>query len=108
MIENQILTFQELRTANVERCENSFKHSINDWSPSDWAMAATGELGELCNLLKKRLRGEDINQQDISHELADTVIYLDLLATRLDIDLAEAVRRKFNIVSERIGSDVKL
>lgn len=104
----EILSFQELRAANVERCENSFKHSINDWSPSDWAMATTGELGELCNFLKKRMRGEDVNQQDIADELADVCIYLDLLAARVGVDLASAVRSKFNEVSLRVNSDVRL
>lgn len=102
------LSFEDLRKANVERCENSFKHSINDWSPSDWAMATTGELGELCNFLKKRHRGETVNQKDIADELADVCIYLDLLAARLGVDLADAVRSKFNEVSVRVGSEVKL
>ncbi len=107
-MKNRSLDFLELRVASVVRCENSFKKSVDDWSPSDWAIATTGELGELCNLLKKRLRGEVIDQQDIADEIADTLIYLDLLAARLDIDLGEAVRRKFNVVSERVGSPIKL
>ena len=103
-----VLPLQELRKANVERCETSFKHSINDWSPAEWAMATTGELGELCNLLKKRHRGEEINQKDIADEIADTLIYLDLLAACLGIDLTEAVISKFNEVSIRVGSDIRI
>lgn len=35
--------------------------------------------------------------------MADVVCYLDLLATFYGVDLAEAVIRKFNRVSERQG-----
>ena len=97
------LDFADLRKANLARLPAFGHDTVRDWTPSDWAMATTGELGELCNLLKKRLRGEDIPQQDIAFELADTLIYLDLLAAVLDIDLAAAVIEKFNIVSVRRG-----
>jgi NTP pyrophosphatase (non-canonical NTP hydrolase) len=97
------LTFNELREANVGRCEDAF-HPVDAWSPSDWACAVAGEVGEACNLIKKLRRGEDVPQQDIAFELADAVTYLDLLAARLGIDLGEAVREKFNIVSERVHS----
>ena len=107
------LTFRQLARSNKERCEDGFGHKFDPevkdyWTASDWVMATVGELGELANLLKKRRRGEDIPQIEIEHEIADTLIYLDLLATHLDIDLEKAVRRKFNIVSDRVGSNVKL
>lgn len=101
------LTFEELRLANVERCEQSF-HPCDDWTPSDWFMATAGELGEAGNLLKKVRRGEPQQRGAIADELADTLIYLDLLAHRLGIDLGEAVRSKFNVVSDRVGSEVRL
>ena len=101
------LTFNELRQANVERCEQSF-HQVNDWSPTDWATALAGEIGEACNLIKKRRRGEEVADELIAHELADAVTYIDLLAARLGIDLGEAVRAKFNLVSDRVGSQIKL
>lgn len=101
------LTFNELRQANVERCEQSF-HRLDEWSPTDWATALAGEIGEACNLIKKRRRGEDVADEAIAHELADAVTYIDLLAARLGIDLGEAVRAKFNLVSDRVGSQIKL
>ncbi len=67
-----------------------------------------GEGGELCNMLKKRRRGEAIPDKDIAHELADIQIYLDLLAQRLGINLEAAVIEKFNIVSAKRGSDIRL
>jgi NTP pyrophosphatase (non-canonical NTP hydrolase) len=109
------LNFARLRDRNVSRCEEVF-HKLDDWSPTDWATAMAGECGEACNLIKKlrRLDGADKNldsdQQrgefilDTAKELADLVIYADLLAARLGIDLGEAVVQKFNEVSAKRNS----
>ena len=111
------LTFDDLRTTNVRRCEDAFQ-PLDTWSPTDWACAMAGEAGEACNVVKK-LRRIDSSPQ-IAHaeralllvhaadEIADTVIYLDLLAARLSIDLGAAVRRKFNATSMKVGSLVTL
>ena len=101
------LMFAQLRTANLKRCEESFR-PLHDWSPTDWGCALAGEAGEACNLLKKMLRGEDIPLEDVAKELGDIVTYTDLLAARLGIDLGAAVMSKFNVVSKRVGSDVTL
>lgn len=93
-----MLTFQQLRRANVKRCEAVF-HPLSAWSPNDWATALAGEVGEACNLLKKLRRGEPVCAQAIGDELADVAIYLDLLAARLDLDLEHLIIRKFNRVS---------
>jgi NTP pyrophosphatase (non-canonical NTP hydrolase) len=105
---SESLTFEELRTANTDRRWDIHRDAENPWGYNDWAVATAGELGEALNLLKKVRRGEKVLKQDIAHELADTVIYLDLLADSLGIDLGEAVREKFNVVSERYGVRVKL
>lgn len=113
------LTFDELRSANVLRCEEVF-HPVIDWSPTDWACAMAGECGEACNEVKKlrRLDGADSDldseerraelRSKIGDELADLVIYADLLAARLGIDLAACVASKFNEVSIKRGSVVRL
>jgi NTP pyrophosphatase (non-canonical NTP hydrolase) len=72
-----------------------------DWSPTDWACAVAGECGEVCNEIKKLRRGKDVPMDVIGDELADTIIYADLLAARLGIDLSEAIVRKFNAVSKK-------
>lgn len=97
------LTFDALRRANVERCERSFRHPLTDWSPLEWAGAAAGEMGEAANLCKKLRRGEPIPAAEIGKEIADVVIYLDLLAASLGIDLGYTVAAKFNEVSVRRG-----
>ena len=71
-------------------------------------MALAGEVGELCNLLRKREEGGDVAAKSIEDELADVFTYLDLLAARLHVRLDLAVVRKFNEVSERRGVDITL
>lgn len=65
-----------------------------------------GEVGELCNLLKKIERkrlglrgGIDVNTRDLANEMADVLICLDLLAADLGIDLEDAVSVKFDLTS---------
>lgn len=109
------LTFKELRENNLARCEEVF-HPLNSWSPTDWATALAGEVGEACNFIKKlrRLDGADSHHdtprerefliKEIGKELADTLLYLDLLAARFNIDLAEVTIEKFNEVSVKTNS----
>jgi NTP pyrophosphatase (non-canonical NTP hydrolase) len=106
------LTFGLLSNTNAARCELAF-HKLNDWSPTDWACALAGESGEACNLVKKLRRLDDADKdkdtpkersvitRKIGEELADTVIYADLLSTRLGLKLGDEVRKKFNKVSRR-------
>jgi hypothetical protein len=44
----------------------------------------------------------------IADEIADNVIYLDLMAQSLGLDLGEIVANKFNKTSDKIGSFVKI
>ena len=99
------LSFFELRMANLLRCDQVF-HPLRSWSPTDWACAVAGEVGEACNLIKKARRGEPIERAAVAAELADAVIYLDLLAARLDIDLGRAIASTFNGTSMRRGCSI--
>ena|SRR5579872_1631052 len=114
-------SFDTLRSANIARCEDVF-HEVKEWTPTDWACAMAGEAGEACNKVKKlrRLDGADKNilemfpekremlADEIVEELADTVIYCDLLAARLNRDLSKAIIEKFNKVSKERGSKIFL
>lgn len=110
------LTFEQLQKANVQRCKNSYKREVFDWVPEKWMNALVGEVGEVANVLKKIDRGMkelgdpslDEARKDLAHELADVQCYLILLAARCGIDLGEATREKFNIVSDRVKSPIKL
>ena len=113
------MNLNDLRTANVQRCEQVF-HPLASWTPTDWACAMAGEAGEACNAVKKLRRLADGTNtakdpqtepeaiEAVGKELADTIIYADLLAARLGIDLGEAIRDKFNEVSRRMNSTVIL
>jgi len=119
------LTFAQLKDANSTRVQRWHKNGINDWSVSQWALAMAGEAGEVCNAVKKLNRitdgianlsadperllatTEDAIQK-VGEELADVLIYLDLLAQRLEIDLAAETRNKFNATSERYGFPERL
>lgn len=119
------LTFSDLREKNRTRCERWHTNGgITSWSESDWAVAMAGEAGEICNAIKKlnRIRdgmeskpdsSEDFKEREqaiigIGQELADTVIYIDLLAQRLGLDLGIEVTKKFNRVSEKYSFPERL
>lgn len=71
--------------------------------------AMGGECGEAQNVVKKMerarmgYRGSKATAADLAEELADVVIYLDLLARKAGIDLSEAVTHKFNATSTKLG-----
>lgn len=123
------LRFADLRNANLARLP-LFKNGKgepahdtadgSDWSPGDWVMAVTGELGEAANIMKKLRRGDytlddrpkelkgDTVREALAKEFADVACYLDILSMQFGVDLGEAVRAKFNEVSRRIGVEVYL
>jgi NTP pyrophosphatase (non-canonical NTP hydrolase) len=114
------LTFEDLRQANLKRLplfknrhgkKAHSKDDGSDWPLDAWSNALAGEVGEAANIIKKMRRGDLDAMNDkslLADELADVAIYLDLLAFRADINLAEAVRKKFNRKSDEVGCDVKL
>jgi NTP pyrophosphatase (non-canonical NTP hydrolase) len=116
------LTLQRFKEKNTERCCGYF-HRIADWSPTDWSNAVAGEVGELCNLTKKwrRRHGSTMESgmantpedekliKKMMDEVADAFTYLDLFSTRMGFTMEEAVIRKFNKVSRRVGAeDIRL
>jgi len=121
---NRTLTFARLRAANLARlpCFTDRQGRLAhppvegeppgfDWSIADWVQAVTGELGEFANLAKKVRRGDltlDAARPDLAKELADVVIYLDILAHRCGVDLGEATVAKWDEVSERIGVELRI
>lgn len=113
------LTFDQLRAVNVPRCEKWHPPESLPWSLADWSNALCGEAGESANFIKKIRRQETgaRNQGDPSmeklkakalEELADVVIYADLLADQLGGDLGLAVKKKFNKVSKKYGFPERL
>jgi len=119
------LTLKKLTQVNYKRCRRWHKsEDLSDWSISDWACAMAGEAGEVCNAVKKlnRLRDNLPSKNDpdrqinsyeeakakIGEEIADTVLYLNLLAIRLNLDFEKEIKNKFNSVSKKYGFPEKL
>lgn len=114
------LTLRALRAANLARLP-TFRNRLgelahsqpdgSDWCLAQWANAVTGELGEAANLIKKIERGDltlDEARVDLAKEFADVLTYLDILAMRAGVDLGAATIDKFNEVSVRVGSPIRL
>lgn len=114
------LTFNTLRGGNTARLP-TFKNSKgepahsepdgSDWKLSAWCNAVCGELGEAANIIKKIERNDmtlDEARESLAKEFADIVTYLDILAMRAGVDLGKATMDKFNEVSRRVGSNVRI
>ena len=119
------LTFREVSTVNrarAKRWHGSFPDPADPWTGADWSNAMQGEAGEAGNVVKKLRRlelgfwgnrkiedgREDALLAKLAGELADTFIYLDLLSSYYGIDLAAAIARKFNEISDEAGFPERL
>jgi NTP pyrophosphatase (non-canonical NTP hydrolase) len=109
------LDLSALRPLNVQRATEGFKCYDNQ-PLTYWTTALAGEVGELCNMIKKMQRVErggmdggssytakDITKEMLKEEIGGIVIYLDLLASLLEIDLEEAIIDTFNSKSAKYG-----
>jgi NTP pyrophosphatase (non-canonical NTP hydrolase) len=95
------LAFADLRGANATRNLRWFASGRNEWSHDDWLVSLGGEIGEALNIVKKmqrdrlKMRGNaeawDQLLIMLGDELADVVIYLDVLASHFRTErLAQA------------------
>lgn len=104
--------FSSLRAANVARQQEW--PGAGQLSLAFKATELAGEVGEACNVIKKLEReklgiaGSRDTPEHLAEELADVVICVDLIAMHMGIDLTEAIRKKFNATSEKIGLQTRL
>jgi NTP pyrophosphatase (non-canonical NTP hydrolase) len=109
------LDLSTFRLLNVQRAKDGFKCYDNQ-PLTYWTTALAGEVGELCNMIKKLQRVEkggvdggssytakDINKEMLKEEIGGIAIYLDLMASLLDINLEEAIIDTFNSKSKKYG-----
>ena len=99
------ISFDNLRRANNKRQQ--------EWPGNEHADVAfraievAGEAGEVAEAVKKFLRaqrgikGTTLDVEDVASEMGDLVVYLDLLASEMGIDLGNAVMNKFNATSRK-------
>ena len=73
-----------------------------------------GEAGEVCNIVKKLVReergwvGSRSDKDALAEEIADVIICVDTIARMYDINIEEAVTKKFNKTSDANGFVHKL
>lgn len=119
------LTITQISDVNLSRAVRWHPGGLSTWSLSDWGVALCGEVGELCNVVKKLNRVRDDLQQNaldglspmqrrdalmksLADEIGDVYAYLDLVAQAAGLDLETCVRDKFNRISEREGFPERL
>jgi hypothetical protein len=113
------MNMREFSAINRRRCESvdGFNHRLSDWSLSDWLVAVGGELGEAMNIAKKlnrvrdRIPGNDLTPDQLrdafEREIADTFIYLDLVAQAAGFQLADIVPDVFDAKSISLGCPIR-
>ena len=111
------LSFKAFSEANHRRCEardgyNEPVHERANMTCGDWLAFVASEVGELADAILgasgKKARRKNLTWDDVCDEAADAVILIDLLVRRAGGELEYALVRKFNAVSERIGSPERL
>ena len=106
------LTFADFAEANRTRCVDSFHRLINEASVPAFVLGVAEEAGEVAGAVRALLgitkRKAGIEPADVGNEIADLVSYADLLAQALGMTLEEVLVAKFNKVSERVGSPIRL
>jgi NTP pyrophosphatase (non-canonical NTP hydrolase) len=104
------LTFKKFQKINAKRSQEIYPD--NKFDEYFYGLALAGEVGEACNILKKIKRGskklDEKTLEELRHELGDIATYLALLADRLGVQLDKAIVEKFNLVSNKYNSKVKL
>lgn len=112
-----------VQAMNMERANRWHNGNFRNWSGLEWAGALCGEAGEVANVCKKLRRVETgmagnewsdhlmeygALTDALAEECADVFLYLTLVASRYGINLASAVRSKFNSKSEQMGFPERL
>lgn len=117
----QFVTPTLAQISAVNRSRGSRWHDgAAPWSGADWSNAMCGEAGEAANIVKKIRRHETSISTPyntppmeklipkLAEEIADVIIYADLLAWHYHIDTERSVIDKFNRVSEAQGFPERL
>ena len=106
------MDFAKLRAANAKRQKEWDRDSQITLSYRGTELG--GEAGEALNIIKKLererlgIKGSRATLADLAEELADVIICCDLIAMATGIDLTEAVEKKFNKTSEKVGLETRL
>lgn len=108
------ITLDEFQSANAARqvtFVNKRGLPFEAYNLFEMSGAAAGEAGELANECKKVRRGDvELHEvrQKIADEIGDVVTYLCLVAGMAGLSFNDCVVQKFNKVSDRVNSPIKL
>jgi NTP pyrophosphatase (non-canonical NTP hydrolase) len=117
--------FELITETSVSRCLKWHgEKGLDDWSVLEWAGAMCGEAGEAANVAKKLIRlyhgmkdntpvGKEEGQleflrEKLGQEIADTFLYLILLAAKEKINLYPVIAETFNKKSKEYGFPERL
>lgn len=113
--EGHRLNLNRFSELNRNRAAEGFK-TYKNVPITYWTTAIAGEVGELCNMIKKQERvahggidggssytAASLTPEDLKEEIGGIFIYLDLLSGLLGIDLTDAIIHTFNSKSEKYG-----
>lgn len=102
----------DLQVANQNR--NAEWDPDSKLTPLFFAVELAGEVGEVCNMVKKMerealgIKGSRVTFRQLEDEIGDAMICLALLANAYDINLEYVTARKFNETSEKLGLECRL
>jgi NTP pyrophosphatase (non-canonical NTP hydrolase) len=106
------LTFAAFSAANRKRCEEGFKRKLGTRDAVvSMAIGLAEEAGEVSGAVRAYLgisERKERSAEKVGHEIADLVSYADLLAQSCGMTLEAVLVEKFNIVSARIGSAIRI
>ncbi len=105
------MTFAEFAAANRKRCEAHFERKIGADGVLPFTLGVAEEAGEVVGAVRGHLgitKRKSVTAEDIGDEIGDLIAYADLLVQCFGLSLEDVIRRKFNKVSERIGSEIRL
>lgn len=71
--------------------------------PIAYALGLAGEVGEVCNVVKKMHRDGHHDGEGLGAELADCLTYLLLLADEVGVDIVDEYYRKAQVNEARWG-----
>ncbi len=101
---------EKLQAPNAIRSKQLFEMSVFNTPLWRFAFGLIGEANEVAQDIRKLEEGREDKDyySKIAEELRDVVIYADLIAQAIGVDLGECVVSSFNKVSERKDWPVKL
>ena len=104
---NKSFTVHSFSKKNFRRQLDDFEDCV-EWGADEYALAAAGPVGFIGHLLTRAKMGDALNHSEVFEEIADAVVYLDLLCTSLGGSLDQVIAKKFNATSEEVDSGITL